>query len=168
MRPLLLVLAAVIALKLGQQLFRYYAYQEERAALANMRERLVDAGVEVVTTRVRADSMRAELESTDRKLKEGHRSVNRYGRFAQDGALPNEVYSSYRKDLLRYNERVTERNQRLREYQTVVDRNHIATERYNRLSDSIAALAARIGDPYYPIPKPVEAAAERGLIQLPP
>ncbi len=168
MRPLLIVLAAVIALKLGQQIFRYYAYQEERMTLTAMRERLVDAGVEVVTTRVRADSLRAEIERTDRKLRDNRRAVNRYGRFAQGGALPNEVYGAYRQDLVRYNEMVTKRNQRLREYQQVVDRNHNATERYNFLSDSMTGLAARIGDPYYPIPKPVEAAAERGLIRLSP
>lgn len=168
MRPLLIVLAAVIALKLGQQLFRYYAYQDERAALTAMRGRLVDAGVEVVTSRARADSLRAEIESTDRKLREGRRTVNRYGRHAKDGALPGEVYGAYREDLLRYNEKVSERNKRLREYQEVVDRNHTATGRYNALSDSMAGLAARMGDAYYPIPKPVEAAAERGLIRLPP
>lgn len=168
MRPLLIVLAAVIALKLGQQIFRYYAYQEERVTLTAMRERLIDAGVEVVTTRARADSLRVEIESTDRKLRESRRTVNRYGRYATGGALPGEVYGAYREDLLRYNDKVTERNKRLREYQQVVDRNHTATERYNFLADSMAGLAARIGDPYYPVPKPVEAAAERGLIRLPP
>lgn len=168
MRPLLTVLAAVIALKLGQQLFQYYAYQEERAALTTMREQLVDLGVEVVTTRLRADSLRTEIKEADAKLQEGRRTVDRYGRYADGGALPGDVYANYRKDLLRYNKAVTERNKRLRTYQEVVDRNHAATDRYNRLADSMAALAARIGDPYYPIPRPVEAATERGLIRLPP
>lgn len=168
MRPLFTILAVIITLKLGEQLFRYFAYADERAELAVLREQLVDAGAEVVRTRIRADSMREGIEQTDRTLEAGRRSVGRYGRHARDGALPGHLYGAYRNDLHRYNTQVSERNERLHTYNALVDRNQAATDRYNRLADSLHALAARIGDPYYPIPKPIEAAAERGLVRLPP
>lgn len=168
MRPLLAVLALIVALKVAEQAYRYLAYRDERAAIAAMRGRLVDAGAEVVRTRMRADSLRTEVEEADRKLAARRKEVDGYGRFAEGGALPDSVYQLYRADLRRYNADVAERNATLRVYTQIVGRNRVVSERYNALADSIESLTTRIGDSFYPIPKPIEAAAERGVIRLPP
>jgi hypothetical protein len=78
------------------------------------------------------------------------------------------VYQRYRADLTRYNRHVTERNARLADWQEIQARHNAAASRYTLLADSLNALATRMGDPYYAVPTPAEAAIERGIIKPQP
>ncbi len=161
---LLVVLGVVLIGTLGQHLYRWHAHAEERAQLERMRERVVSAGVEVLRTQARADTLRRVIDGEDRALAEKRRLLERYNRYLENGGLPAHLYSLYVAELEVYNARVRERNERAREWEEGVARNREAARRYHQLADSIRDLAARIGDPYYRIPLPVEAAAERGVI----
>lgn len=167
MRPLFVVLALIVAWKVGEQLYRYVAFRDERTAMAAMRVRLVDAGAEVVRTRLRADSLRTQIEQADLALDARKRRVDGYGRFADGGALPEPVYERYRVDLRRFNQDVAARNAMLDLYHAIIGRNRVVTARYNVLADSMEALAERMGNAFYAVPRPVEAAAERGVIPMP-
>lgn len=159
---LLLLLATVITIRLGVYLYRWYAYAGEREVLHEMSTRLEQAGMQVVQTRQEADLLRQEIERLDRALGAGERAVAAYGEHAESGALPRHLYPSYRADLEEYNRGVGERNARFERWKEVVRRNHAAVDRYNALADSMRAVALEIDDPYYPIPSPVEIAAEQG------
>ena len=98
-------------------------------------------------------------------LEREQRALRRYDDFAHDGALPTVLYERYRAELTRYNDHVAARNARLSQWQEVLARNHSVVARYNLLSDSIRDLATRMGDPYYAVPTPAEAAIERGVIK---
>lgn len=166
LRGLLLILVVIVGAKAVQQAYRWFAFGSERAQLEAMRERVADAGVDVVMTAAKADTLHRAIKQMDRDLETKQRAVHRYGRYAQDGALGAHLYDSYRADLAEYNALVTERNARLEEWKAVIAHNQAAVNRYNSLADSIRAVAGRIGDPYFPIPLPVEAAAERGLLKI--
>ena len=53
------------------------------------------------------------------------------------------------------------RNDSFHTWQEVLARNRSAVDRYNALADSLRAVADVLGDPYYQVPSPLEAAAER-------
>jgi hypothetical protein len=165
-RGLLLILVVLIGAKAVHQTYRWFAFGAERAQLQEMRERVADAGVEVVRTAAKADTLHRQIKQMDHDLEARQRAVDRYNRYARDGTLGAHLYDSYRADLDGYNARVMERNARVEEWEGVIARNREAVNRYNLLADSIRAVAARIGDPYFPIPLPVEAAVERGLLQI--
>ena len=78
------------------------------------------------------------------------------------------MYARYREDLTRYNRHVGERNARLSAWQEVQARQNAAATRYTVLADSLHDLATRMGDPYYAVPTPAEAAIERGVIKAQP
>jgi hypothetical protein len=161
---LLLLLAVVVAVRLGTYLFHWYAYAEERGELQALSTRLEEAGVVVVQTQQRSDHLRDEIERIDRELKADERAISAYDRHARDGALPGHLYGSYRADLEAYNRVVGQRNARFERWKEVVVRNHASVNRFNALADSMRAIAAEIGEPYYPIPSPVEVAVERGIL----
>jgi len=75
------------------------------------------------------------------------------------------VYGRYKTELERYNRHVVERNARLRQYQGARDRYVTAVDRYNARADSLRQLAARMGEPYYAVPTPLEAAVQRGVLK---
>jgi hypothetical protein len=161
---LLSFLVAVLALKLALEAYRWTAYSEERALLLELREEIVDAGAEIIRTSMTADSLRQLVDSDDREIEQERRVVERYSAFAYRGALPNHLYGSYRLDIDSYNRRLATRNRRADEWKEISRRNHAAVEQYNRLADSVRVIAERIGDPYFPVPLPAEAALERGLV----
>ncbi|CAN5535813.1 hypothetical protein BH24GEM3_BH24GEM3_09430 [soil metagenome] len=166
-KGLLLILALVVAAQLGRALYRWFEFGEERAQLTALREQVVDAGVEVLRTQARADTLRGRIREEDEALETRRRTIERYSSYARNGGLSAQLYGAYRAELEQFNARVRERNRRADEWAEVVARNQEAVRRYNLLADSIRALAASIGDPYYPVPLPVEAAAERGIIPAP-
>lgn len=168
LRTLLIFLVLLLAVNVGKELYDWRAYAEERTQVVEVRSRLVEAGADVVRTRARLDTLRTVIEGEDRKLEEERRMLRAYGRKADGRALPSHLYEAYRVDLERYNEHVARRNERFQQWEEVIARNHAAVDRYNALADTLRALAAVLGEPYYPVPSPIEAARERGLIRAEP
>ena len=163
--PLVFLLLVIVGIKLSDSVYRWLRFGPEREQVKALRVELVDAGVQMVRTRQESDSMRAVLRAADAALEREQQALRRYDTLAHDGALPPELYERYRAELTRYNAHVGERNAKLSVWQEILARNHAAVGRYNVLGDSIRDLAARMGDPYYAVPTPGEAAIERGLIK---
>lgn len=161
---LLLLLTLVVAVKMGDQLYRWYAFADERERLRAWSEQLEEAGAEVIRTQMRADSLREVIRAADAELKAARRAIERYESFAREDALPEHLYGSYRREVDEYNRGVGARNQGFSDWREVVMRNHAAVARYNALVDSIRRTAERIGEPYIAIPSPAEAAARRGVL----
>jgi hypothetical protein len=161
---LLVVLLAVVAMKLGHEAYRWFAYADERAELREMTERLEGAALEVVISQLATDSMRASIEAADSRLGELRERVDEFEKWSHRGTLPEHLHRRYRMELDRYNAQVAERNSRLDRWEEVVGRNHSAVAHYNRLADSVRLVAARMGEPFYPVPSPVEVAIRRGLL----
>jgi hypothetical protein len=166
--PLLFLLLVILGVKLTDSLYRWVRFGPERAQVQVLRTRLVDAGAQYVRTRQEGDSMRAVLRAEDEALEAEERRLRRYDDLANNGSLPPDVYARYRVDLTRYNRHVTERNTKLADWQEVQARHNAAASSYTVLADSLNALATRMGDPYYAVPTPAEAAIERGIIKPQP
>jgi hypothetical protein len=150
--------------KLGQQLYRWYAFQDERAEIERLEADLEEAALGVVRTQLRADHLRREVDRDDRELAVRREALDRLERQVVRGPpIPSGVEAGYRRDLRAYNTEVAARNQRFREWLAVVDQNHGYVARYNELADSIRGLAERMGEPYYPIASPAEIAHRSGL-----
>lgn len=165
LRALLVLLAAVVAIKLLPEVYRWAAYGEERQQLASLRSRAVAAGTELVVARSRLDTLRGRIERVDRSLEGDRSSMLRYGGYADaTGALPPSLYRRYVEQVDGYNRRVASRNADWEAYVAARERSRSALERYQAHADSARRLAARIGDPYYQVPSPIEAAAERGVV----
>lgn len=163
--PLLFLLLVIVGVKLSDSVYRWLRFGPERARVQVLRAGLVEAGADYVRMRQADDSMRAVIEADDAVLEREERSLRRYDRYAADGRLPPDVYARYRVELTRYNGHVTARNARLSGAQQIQARRVAAANRYTVLADSLHDLAARMGDPYYAIPTPAEAAIERGVIK---
>ena len=163
--PLVFLVLVIVGVKLSEQLYQWAAFGEERAQLKELRGRLVVSGSAIMKTGAEADSIREEIRAEDTELESEQRAVRRYSGYATEGALPHELYVRYRDDLARYNLHVAERNAKLRDWQEVVERKHAAIDRYNGLADSIRGVAERMGEPYYAVPTPLEAAVESGMIK---
>jgi hypothetical protein len=158
---LVLLALAIVGVLVSQEVYRWAAFGTERAQVGQYHEELLDAGAELVATRTELDRLRALVVDADAELEAEHRNLQEYNRMARHGRLPVHVYDAYRADLARYNAHVVERNARVSHYEAVAQREHAAVARYNALSDSIQALAVRMGRPYYTVPTPLEAAMER-------
>jgi hypothetical protein len=166
--PLLFLLLVILGVKLSDSVYLWLRFGPERAQVQVLRAGLVDAGAQYVQTRQKGDSMRAVLRAEDEQLEVEERRLRRYDGYASSGGLPPDVYERYREDLTRYNRHVTERNAKLADWQEVQARHNAAASRYTVLADSLNALATRMGDPYYAVPTPLEAAIERGIIKPQP
>lgn len=160
---LLAVLLVVATVQASTHLFRWYAYSGERGHLIVLREQLVDAGAEMVRAQLDVERLEAEINAEDRQLEIHRRAVEAYNRHARDGALPGHLYDAYRRELNDFNTRVQKRNAWLAEWNADRARRDAASVRYTALADSMQAVAARAREPFYPIPLPAEAAAERGV-----
>jgi hypothetical protein len=162
-RLLVLVAALLLLLagKVGKELYDWRAHAEDRARLVAVRGRLLDAGVEIMSTRAELDTLKRVLDREDGALERERRALRAYDRKAEGSALPTHVYEAYRADLDRYNAHVARRNESFQAWQSVLARNHSAVDRYNALADSLRAVAQVLGDPYYQVPSPLEAAAQR-------
>jgi hypothetical protein len=163
--PLLFVMLVVIGIKLSDSAYKWVRYGPEREQVKRMLNDLVDAGADIVRTRQVSDSMRAVLRTEDQALEGEQRVLRRYDDHAHDGALPSGLYEAYRRDLTRYNDHVASRNATLSQWHEVQARYNNSVGRYNLLSDSIRALTTQMGEPYYEIPTPAEAAIRRGVIK---
>jgi hypothetical protein len=168
LNPLLFLLLVILGVKLSDSVYRWLRFGPERAQVQVLRNGLVDAGAQYVRTRQAGDSMRAILRADDEQLEVEERRLRRYDDQASGGGLPPDVYQQYRADLTRYNRHVTERNAQLAAWQEIQARHNAAASRYTLLADSLNALATRMGDPYYAVPTPAEAAIERGVIKAQP
>jgi hypothetical protein len=163
----LLAIAAVVlligAVKLVQYTYTWYAYAEERRRIVALEDRVEDAGLGVVLTQIRADSLRAAIEAIDSELASQRNDLDSYERRAARGRISSGIEATYREDLASYNRGVRERNELFRRWDATVGENHAQVGRYNTLADSVRTLAAQIGDPYYPIPSPAEIADREGI-----
>lgn len=160
---LVLIAALLVVGRLGRQTYLWYAHQDERGEIETLSTELEDAGMEVVLTQLAADSLHRLISGLDEGLADTRRHVDSYGGRAIGGMLPPGVYDAYRSELDAYNQRVGERNVLYGRWRDVIDRNHAAVDRFNRLADSIRGFAATMGEPYYPIPTPAEIATAAGI-----
>lgn len=161
-RFLLFVLLVVVGVKTSEQLYALVAFRDERALVREVRDQLGAAGAEVVDARARVDTLRATVEAEDRALEAELHSLKRYYRQLRGNALPADIYPAYAAELTRYNLHVSERNALSRRLEAVRGEYHAAASRYNLLADSIHGLAVRMGERYYQVPTPLEAATELG------
>lgn len=166
-RFVLLVVGALAALVLGREVYRWYAFQEERRALVGLREEVVDAGAEIIRSRVRLDTVTQRMDSVSAVVRQHEVTLRRYRRYVRDGMLPTDIYADYEQDRVRFEAAARERDAWQRRFAELAGRERGAVRRYNVLADSMRVLADRIGEPYLRIPAPIEAAAERGVIQVP-
>jgi hypothetical protein len=162
-QSVLAVVALVVALKVAHELYRWVIYADERARLRELSASIDSAGVSVVRTQMKTDSLQAAIEALDRGLDDVRRSVAEYERKSVDGRIPERFYSAYRSRLDAYNRAVRHRNDKLDEWRAVVESNHAAADRYNLLADSMRSVAARMNDPYFQVPSPVELAVQHGI-----
>lgn len=161
LRALVAFLLLLLAWKVGKELYDWRAHADDRARLVGVRGRLVDAGAEIMRTRAELDTLKRVLDREDGALERERRALRAYDRRAEGSTLPTHVYEAYRVDLDRYNQHVARRNDSFHAWQGVLARNHSAVDRYNALADSLRAVAEVLGDPYYAVPTPLEAAAEK-------
>ncbi len=168
LRTLVVFLFLLLMAKVGKELYDWRFHADDRAHLVAVRERLVDAGAEMMRTRAELDTLKKVLDREDRVLEGEKRALDAYDRRAEGKALPRHLYDAYRADLDRYNQHVAKRNESFHTWQEVLARNHAAVDRYNALADSLRAVAAVLGDPYYQVPSPIEAAEERGVLKPAP
>lgn len=167
-RVLVVLLVVVVAAMIGREVYRWWLFQEEREELVRMRERLVETGVAVVRAETRLDTLRHAVDRMDRVLERDRRALDVYARSAREGTLPPHLYAAYREDLKHYNQKLERRNARYREWEEERARGRAALDHYHALADSIRTLAREVGEPYYPVPSPVEAAVERGVLRESP
>jgi hypothetical protein len=160
---LVALLSFVAAIKLGQQLYRWAAFGEERARISALDSSLQEAGLGVISTQVRSDSIRAVIASIDEQLTVSRDRLDRYERQAAERSISTSTERAYRRELADHNANIRRRNQLFREWADIIDVNHVHVERYNTIVDSIRGLAADMGEPYYPILSPAEIASRNGV-----
>jgi hypothetical protein len=165
-QQLLSVLALLLLVgvaKLGQELYRWYAFPEERAVLARLEHALEYEALGVILTQLRVDTLRAEIRARDEALGISRDDLDRFERDAAAGPISEGFARAYRVDLRAHNRRVAERNELLNELLGSVQVNQEHVSRFNVLADSVRLIAARLGEPYYSVPTPAELADRRGL-----
>jgi hypothetical protein len=163
LRIFALLAVVLVAVHAGYGAYRWLAFAEERAQLRALNAQVDSAGFQVIRTQLRVDTLEQRIGGMDRELEEVRSALARFGAHEVDGALPPALHAQYRAEIARYNRRVELRNGWFARWQAAVRNNATAVRRYNRLADSIRSVAARMGEPYYNIPSPVEAAVRQGL-----
>jgi hypothetical protein len=166
LRVATVALAAIIVFQLGREAYRWAAYRDERQAIVRLRRQVVDAGAELTFEKGQRDLLLRQVEQADSELSADVEVLRRYSLHSDGGLLPPALYARYVQDRRRYEQRLAQRQTLFERWEQVQGRFHTSVDRYSVLSDSIRNLATRIGDPYYHVPLPVEAAAERGLIRV--
>jgi hypothetical protein len=159
-RFLLFVLLVIVGVKASEQLYGYVAFRDERVAVRSLRAELGGAAAQLVTVRARMDSLHKAIDAEDAQLTRELAGLHRYQRQARHRQLPRGLYEQYMQSLQEYNLHVESRNVIHREWQLLAARRDNLAYRYDSLADSIHALAVRMGQPYYQVPGPLEAAAE--------
>jgi hypothetical protein len=156
-----LAVLLIAAAKLGQQLYRWYAYSEERREIGRLYAELEEAGMGVIRTQVRADTLRWAIARADEGLAASREELARYEGQLERGRLSRVLEGAYRRGLGAHNQGIVERNELFSDWRTVADSNRAFVDRYNLLADSIRRVAARMGEPYYPVPSPAEIASRQ-------
>lgn len=159
-RFLLFVLLVVLGVKASEQLYGYVAFRDERAQVRALRAELGGAATQLVAVRARMDSLHRAIDAEDEGLTRELGRLQWYQRQARHRQLPPGLYDEYMARLQEYNLHVESRNVIHREWQQLAGRRDGLAHRYDSLADSIQALAVRMGQPYYQVPGPLEAAAE--------
>jgi hypothetical protein len=167
-RERLLAVAAIIllvgALKLTQQVYRWFAFAPEREQIGRVEVDLRGAALGVIRTQIEADSLRLVIEGFDADLDARRERLMRYEGQALRGSISRSTESTYRAELATYNQKVGERNELFRDWRRSIEQNHEYVDRYNLMADSVRTLAAQMGEPYYPILSPAEIAERSGLL----
>lgn len=166
LRVATVALAAIVVFQVAREGYRWFAYRDEREAIVRLRGQVVDAGAEMTFEKGQLDALRKQVERADSGLNADVEVLRRYSLHADGGLLPPPLYGRYVEDRKRYEQRLAARQALFERWERIQGRFHATVDRYSILSDSIRGLATRIGDPYYHVPLPVEAAAERGLIKV--
>lgn len=123
---------------------RWWRHAPERATLDRLWDRLLDTGVAVVRGQERLDSAEQALQRYDARLRA-------WGWFEPAG-------------IVAYNRLVRERNAVAARVNALRQERQRLLLRYQTVQDSVQAVAARLGEPWFPVPLPAEAAARRGVI----
>ncbi len=158
-------LLLLILVRASQDLWRYVVYSDERHAIIRLESQVDEAGFGVITTQLRADTLRREIEAIDEGLRESRRQLDFMEQSIYDLRSARDVEAVYRDGLADYNSEVGRRNALFESWRATVESNHEHVERYNLLADSIRALATVMGEPYYPIRSPAEIAARREEVE---
>jgi len=164
---LLVVLAAILAVQLGAQLYQWSVTGEERAEVAALREEAVDEGARLIAMRARADTLSLRVKEADATLDSLRRNIDRFERWSREGRLTASLFPAYRDEVDSYRSLAYERNALLRELERASVEHRSAVVRYNELTARIRVRATQAGDPYFRIPTPAEAAVERGILTPP-
>jgi hypothetical protein len=167
-RFLLFVLLAVVGVKASEQLYRFVAFRDEREQVRVLRDRLLDAGARLEMARAERTAAQEQLQKEDERLEEERGELMQLQRGLEVGPLTPDEYERYRTALETYNHHVVARNGRVQQYQAIRDRWATSVESYAVLADSMREIAARMGEPYYTVPTPLEAARVRGVIKVEP
>lgn len=162
-RVFLLFTLALIALELSHDVYRLFAYAEERTQLRALSGVVDGAGVEVIRTQLRADSVRARLAAMDAELDEARKVFALLDDRAANGRYSRAAALEYRARVAEYNEKVAVRNYWIEQWEGVLADNREAVRRYNDLADEMRSIAATMGELHYNVPSPVEAAVRNGL-----
>ena len=165
---LLAALLLVVGLRLAYDMYRWWAFQDERATIERLQTELEEVGLGVVTSRLGIDSVRVGIAVLDAELAEGRSEIASYERRIGGGNPSPELQTRYREALDSHNRRVRERNELVAEWRAAVRANHTYVDRYNTIADSVRLLAARLGEPHFPVRTPAEIADELGLLANPP
>jgi hypothetical protein len=160
---LLAILLFVGMIKLGQQFYRWVAFEEERERISALSSELEEAGLGVIASQLRSDSIRSVVGSIDEDLAVSRERLDVFERQLSARSISAGVERDYRRELTTHNLTVEHRNDLLSEWMEVIEMNHQQVARYNALVDSIRALASEMGEPYYPIPSPAEIASRNGI-----
>jgi hypothetical protein len=162
-RIFILFTCAIVAVELAHDVYRLYAFADERAQLRVLNGMVDSAGVAVVRTQLREDSLRTRIEAMDRALENSRGGFDEYDRRARDGSLTGGAYEQYRARIARYNDRLAVRNAWVARWQRAVSDNRGAEKQYQALAEQIRSIAAEMGEQHYNIPSPVEAAVKNGM-----
>ena len=133
--------------------------------LQELRERGADAGVEVIRSRARADTLSRKVAALDEVLERRVEELRAFEPQMEGNRLPRHLYGSYRERMDDFERILRDRDRAADEWRRELDGNRRAVVRYNAIVDSVRVIGASIGEPYYPIPNPAEAAAERGILR---
>jgi hypothetical protein len=164
---LLAIVALLVLAQIGMHLHRWYRFGEERVVLQDLRERGTDVGVDVIRSRARADTLSRTVAALDEELERRVAELRAFEEHMEGRRLPRHLYGSYRERMDRFERVLRDRDRAADEWRRQLDENRRAVIRYNAIVDSVRMIGASIGEPYYPIPNPAEAAAERGILAPP-
>ena len=163
LRIFFLFTSAILALEIGHDVYQWFAYADERVQIRVLTRMVDPAGLEVIKTQLRVDTLRARIEGLDAALEQSRRGFEVYDRHSSGGGLPARLYDPYRRDVAVYNRGVVVRNVWVAEWQKAVTANREAVDQYNALADQIRSIALEMGERHYNIPSPAEAAVRSGL-----